>query len=124
MKKISILVLMVLVGISLVFVNAGAEEARTIPMEVGCASATTTVIVAHGGTLYRISGFASSANAYFSVHDTTTTVGGSTTNVLAEGGEASQYDSFPTIDFGDEGIAFKDGLTVVTVGAQVTVLYR
>ncbi len=124
MKKIFILVLMVLVGIGLLFSNVRAEEARTIPMKSGYANAANTVILAHGGTLYIITGFAGSASSNYSIHDSATAAAASDTNVLCEGGEATQYDSLTTIDFGDEGIPFVNGLVVITSTAKVAVLYR
>ncbi|KKL14167.1 hypothetical protein LCGC14_2518450, partial [marine sediment metagenome] len=51
------------------------------------------------------------------------TTEGTVNNVIAEGGEATQYDSFPTIDFGDEGIAFNDGLIIMTTLCTVGVIY-
>ena len=128
MKKIFILVLMVLVGISLVFVNVKAEEARTIPMKSGVAISANTVILAHGGTLYKITGRATSSNASYVVYNAATvataTAAYSQVNILAEGGEATQYDSFDTLDFGSEGLEFSTGLTVITTTCDVAVLYR
>ena len=124
MKKIFILVLMVLVGISLLFSNLMAEEARTIPYKSGYANAANTVISAHGGMLYQITGFAGSANSNYSIHDSATVAAASDTNVLCEGGEATQYDSLTPINFGDEGIPFANGLVVITSTAKVAVLYK
>lgn len=124
MKKIFILVLMVLVGISLFSFNLRADEARTIAKKSAYANAANTVVVAHGGTLYLITGFAGSASSNYSIHDSATVVAASDTNVLCEGGEATQYDSLTTIDFGEEGIPFANGLVVITSTAKVAVLYR
>ena len=124
MKKIFILVLMVLVGISLLFSNLRAEEARTIPYLSSYANAANKVVVAHGGTLHLITGFAGSANSNYSIHDSATAAAASDTNVLCEGGEATQYDSLTTIDFGEEGIPFVNGLVVITSTAKVAVLYK
>lgn len=123
MKKFIILALMVLVGISLLSLSF-ADEARTIPMKFGCAKGANTIIVAHGGTLYKVTGFASSANATYGLFNTATINGAESTNVVAEGGEATQYDSIPTIDFGDEGIEFNTGLTAITTTTYVAVMYR
>ncbi len=124
MKKIFILALMVLVGISLLFSNLRADVARTIPMKSKYANATNTVVTANGGTLYIITGFAGSANSNYSIHDSATAAAASDTNVLCEGGEATQYDSLVTIDFGTEGIDFANGLVVITSTAKLVVLYR
>ena len=124
MKKTFILALMVLVGVSLLFSNLRAEEARTIPYKSGYANAANTVIVAHGGTLHHITGFAGSTNSNYSIHDSATAAAATDTNVLCEGGEATQYDSLLPIDFGDEGIPFVNGLVVITSTAKVAVLYK
>ena len=123
MKKIFIFALMVLVGISLCSLSF-ADEARTTPMKSGCAKGANTVIVTHNGTLYKVTGYASSANAVYAVYNYNALSGASSTNVLCEGGEASQYDSFDTIDFGEEGLDFDTGLTILTTTAYVVVLYR
>ena len=123
-KKIFILVLMVLVGISLIFVNLRAEEARTIPYKTGVAKGARTVIVTHGGTLYRVTGYASSANAIYGIYDASAITSCGTIDPLVEGGEATQYDSLATLDFGSEGIPFNTGLTIMTTTAYVNVIYR
>ena len=129
MKKIFILALMVLVGISLIVSsNLRADEARTIPMKFGYAAAANTLIVGHGGTLYRILGRATSTQASYVVYDAATvaiaTLTSPTSNILAEGGEATQYDTLEQIYFGDEGIEFNNGLVVVTTTAHVALHYR
>ena len=128
MRKLFILVLMVLVGVSLVLVNVRADEARTIPMKTGYAASANTLITAHGGTLYRITGRASSAAAYYVVYDAATvaiaTLTSPTSGILAEGGEATQYDTLEPQYFGEEGIDFNNGLVIVTSTAEVCVQYR
>jgi len=124
MRKIFILALMVLVGIGLCFSNSRADEARTIPMKSGTALSASTVISAHGATVYQVIGYAASANAVYSVHNAATVLTAGNSNVMAEGGEASQYDSFPTINFGTDGLNFDTGVTVITTTASVNVLYR
>jgi hypothetical protein len=134
MKKLFILFFAALIGISFVSVNAESNEARTIPFKHGVAAAANTLIVGHGGTLHRVSGLANSSNATYSIHDASAVLCGGTTctttnqatkaNTLAEGGEASQYDSIPTLDFGAEGIPFKSGLMIMTTTAHVAVTYR
>ena len=49
--------------------------------------------------------------------------GGPQQGVLSEGGQATQYNSFNTIDFGDVGINFVNGLVILTTTASVNVLY-
>lgn len=122
MKKIFISVLMVLVGISLVSLSF-ANEARTIPLKSKYVEATDTVVLAQGGTVYLVTGFAGSANANYSIHDAATVATTASTNVLCEGGEATQYDSLVTLDFGDEGLPFSTGITVITSTAKLVVLY-
>ena len=128
MKKILLFVLVALVGISLTSF-AFADEARTIPMKSAVVLHADTLAVGHGGTLYRVSGRATSSSAAYVVYDvaalaTAQAVATSTTNILAEGGEATQYDNFDTIDFGSEGIDFKSGLAVITTTCDVLLQYR
>lgn len=127
MKKLLLFVLVALVGISLTSF-AFADEARTIPMKTGVALGANTLVVGHGGTLYKITGRATSANASYVVYNAATvaTVTSASTNtgILAEGGEATQYDSFDTLDFGDEGLEFSSGLVVITSTCDVALLYR
>lgn len=123
MKKLFLFVLAALVGISLVL-PAKADESRTIPLKSGGVASAPTIVLAHGATVYRISGYAASANAVYSVHDNNSLGNNTVSNVMAEGAEASQYDSFPTIDFGEEGINFATGIVVWTTTANVVVQYR
>jgi hypothetical protein len=107
---------------------------RTIPLKYGYAASANTLIVAHGGYLRYISGNAGSANAVWSIHDASsinnaTNFGGvdnSITNIMVEGGQATQYGSIAPngyIDFGDNGIQFNNGLVVITTTANLTVGY-
>lgn len=110
---------------------------RTIPLKYGFAYHANTLIVAHGGYLRYISGVASSSNAVWSIHDASSIAnatnqvpsGGndnSITNILVEGGQATQYGSVAPngyIDFGDNGISFNNGLVVITTTADLTVGY-
>lgn len=127
MKKLLLFVLVSLIGISLTSF-AFADEARTIPMKSGVAPHANTVIVGHGGTLYRVSGRATSSNASYVIYDQSAIADCTSTaadkTILAEGGEATQYDNFDTIDFGSEGIDFTTGLTVIGTTADVLVQYR
>lgn len=129
MKKLFVLSVMALIGISVVFSNVKADEARTIPFKYGSAISARTLIVGRGGTLHKISGIAASANAIWSIHDYGSIAdshGGTKTreNILAEGGEATQYDAIGPIDFGEEGLPFVNGLVVVTTTADIAVTYR
>ena len=129
MKKLFILVLMVLVGIALSLSNSKADETRTIVRKYSVAAAADKTVTTHGGTLYLVTGKASSANCAYSVHDAagryanTTTGQGTIDNTMAEGGEATQFDSFDTISFGDEGIPFNNGLVIMTTTCHVNVHY-
>jgi len=125
--KVTLILLSVVIGIGIALsglVPAQATPARTIDMKYGAAVGAITQIATGSGVLYKISGFASSANATYAIHDTNDVSGGTTTNVMAEGGEATQYDSFPTLDFGDDGLNFTSGLLVYTTTATVSVQYR
>lgn len=124
MKKTFILVLMALVGVSLFLSGVRADSARTIPMKFGVALSTNKVVVANAGTIYKITGRATSANASYVVYNHATGQDGTNTNIIAEGGEATQYDSFDTLDFGSEGLDFNAGLYVVTTTCDVAILYR
>ena len=126
MKKLFILALIVLVGIGLFLSDSTADSTRTIPFKTGFANSENTHITANAGRLYMISGIAASATAIWAVYDEdaiTDTIG-TDAKILVEGGEATQYDSFPLYDFGDEGIPFSSGLVVITSTADVTLLYR
>ena len=129
MKKLIVLFFMAMVGFSLISLNVNADSTRTKKKKSRVAVDENKVITSHSGTLYRISGFAADANATYSVHDASSVgIDGASTqgtkeNVLGEGGEATQYDSFPTFDFGEEGIPFVDGLIIMTSTATVHVVY-
>lgn len=131
MKKISILLLVVLFGFGLCFSEAQADPTRTIPMKTGVALHTNTLITGNGGVLYKVVGRATSAAASYIIYDYATVaeaLGGgasnSGSNILTEGGEATQYDPISLLDFGDEGIRFRSGLVIVTSTADVVVHYR
>ncbi len=125
MKKIFILVLMVLVGISLIFVNVKADEARTIPYKSVTVAAAHTVVFTHGVVVYKITGYASSGNATFGLYNTTTTAGAVSATCMVEGGQATQYNSLnPMIDFGEEGLNFDTGLVAITTTMNLAIVYR
>ena len=123
MKKLFLISLM---GVALLvsYHYANADSTRQIAFSSGAAVGVPTVIVGHGATLYHLTGFASSSNATYSVHDVASVSGGSTANVKAEGGEATQYDSIQTLDFGPDGLDFSTGIMVYTTTATISVLYR
>lgn len=130
MRKLFYFILMVMVGIGLSLSNSKAEEARTIPFLHGVAKDTNTVIVAHGGTLHLVTGYAEDANCEYSIHDASDKFGtgstnqGTIANTLVEGGEATDQDSITTIDFGDDGMPFTYGLVVMTTTCNIAVAYR
>lgn len=124
MKKLFILVLMVLVGVSSFSLNLRAAETRTIPYKSKAVVAATTLVKGSGGSLHMVTGYAYAANATYAIHDHNATGGLTTANTLVEGGEATQYDSIPTLDFGDDGLPFNTGIVVSTITAYVVVLYR
>lgn len=130
MKKLFILFFIALIGISLSSINVKADNRRTIPMKHGVARGSNTTIVANGGTLYMVSGYASSSSCRYSIHDASSLIGLTSTtraldsNTMAEGGEGTQYDGFPLLDFGSEGITFNNGLSIVTSTCDVAVAYR
>ncbi len=134
MKKLFYLFFVALIGISLVSLNATADNRRTIAKKYKAAAGADTLVSANGGTLYSITGLASSSSCRYSVHDAsaigcggsdcTATNHGNPDNVMAEGGEATQYDSFPTIDFGPEGVPFNNGLLISTTTCDVNVTYN
>lgn len=129
-KKISLILLSIVIGVSLAFAGSlaispvSASSARTIDMKYGVALGANTVITTGSGILYRISGYASSATAVWAIHNTATIAGKKSTNIMAEGGEATQYDSFPPLDFGSEGLPFTAGLMIYTTTATVAVQYK
>lgn len=131
MKRLFVLFLMALIGIGVIFSNAKADEARTIPYKYGVAKDANKVIVAHGGTLYMVTGDAEDASCGYSIHDsssagahTSDTDWATTENTMAEGGEASDEDSLTTLDFRPEGLPFTYGLTIMTTTCNVSVVYR
>ena len=125
MKKLLILSLMVLVGISLVSLSY-ADEARTIPMKSKGVASKKTLVLANGADVFLITGYAGSANCTYSVHDVASIGDSQMTlaNVMAEGGEATQYDSVPNVDFGSEGLSFANGVAVNTTTCELSILYR
>jgi len=127
-KKISLILLSIAVGVSLALAGGlitpvSASSARTIDMKYGAALGANTQITTGSGVLYRISGYASSATAVWTVHDAISTTLANT-NIMAEGAEATQYDSFPSVNFGSKGLPFTTGLRVLTTTAVVSVQYK
>ena len=125
MRKLFILTLMVLVGVSVSSLSF-ADSARTIVLKSKGVAAAPTIISSSGADLFFITGFASSSNCTYSVHNAADLLGGSssTSNVQAEGGEATQYDSIPNVDFGSEGLRFNTGIVVHTTTCTMSLLYR
>ena len=123
MKKILIFALMVLVGISLISLGF-AEEARTITHKTKVCI-VNTLVAAHGVTVYSVNGYAGGGNnaVYALVNQATLTATPASSAYKVEGGEATQYDSIPTVDFGDDGIRFDTGLAVFTSNAYLVIEY-
>lgn len=119
MKKF-IAVLMVL---ALMAGFAFAEADRTIKHKAYVVAAANTVVLTQGTVLYKVTGYASSANAVYGIYDAATLGTCTATTVKVEGGEASQYDSLTPLDFGPEGLPFDTGLSIVTGTATVVVEY-
>lgn len=113
---------MILVGVGLCS-TCFADEARTINHKTIVVTANT-VVSAHGVTVYKVSGYANAANALYSLCDQATLATPASTAYKCEGGEATQYDSIPTLDFGSDGVRFSTGLTVFTVGSYVVIEYE
>ena len=121
MKKTFILILVMLMGFGL-FSFSQADEARTIARKSKVITANE-VTSTQGVTLYKVTGYANAASAVYGLYNASTLGTATASTCKVEGGEATQYDSIPTLDFGDEGITFSSGLVVVTDGAYVTIEY-
>ena len=122
MKRLVILLMvlgLVLAGI----LNSQADTTRTIALKAKVVT-SDEVTASYGVVVYRVTGYANAANAIYGLYDTNALGSASTTTVRIEGGEATQYDALPTLDFGDEGLPFDTGLTTVVSGAYVTIVYR
>ena len=122
MKKLFLLLLLTLVGISLVFSNVMASETRTQKHKFISYSANTAV--AQSRTIFRISGYATSAACVFGIwNEDTLAETTSSDEVAIEGGEATQYDPIEPIDFGPEGLILDEGSTVVVYGGTIVIEY-
>ena len=121
MKKFLILALMLLVGISLL-TPAFADEARYISKKSKAITASEVTSTA-GVVLFKVTGYAGSANSVYGLYNCSTLLSVAAATCKIEGGEASQYDSIPTLDFGEEGIHFDNGLCTVVSGAYLTIEY-
>lgn len=124
MKKISLFVLMVLVGISLfsgIIPLRADDEARTIKHKFQAYTSNTSV--SQGKTIFRISGYATGANAVFGIYNVGTLAEASDANVATEGGEATSGDPIEPIDFGPDGLDLPDGSTVVRVNCTIVIEY-
>ena|SRR3990167_3161055 len=119
-----LLALMVIVGVGVATLSFADD--RTIVMKSKGVRNVPTLISASGATVYSISGYAAESNCTYSVHDVASIAGNQMTasNVKAEGGEATQYDSFPNLNFGTEGLPFDTGVAVFTETCDLTVQYR
>ncbi len=99
-----------------------ADSTRTIARKskVVVASEVTS---AQGVVVYKVTGYANAASAVYGLYNTSSLGTASEAKCKVEGGEATQYDQLPTLDFGKDGITFDSGLTVVTNGAYVAIEY-
>jgi len=121
MKKIFILALMVLVGISLLFSNLRADEARTITHKFK--TFTTNTDGGQSATIFRITGVTTAANGVFGIYNVTTAAAATVTTCAIEGGEGTAGDALPHYDFGSEGLSLDTGMSVVVSNCYVTVEY-
>lgn len=127
MRKMLILVLMALVGISFLFSDLRADETRTITHKTKCVTASNggTQVVTGGATLYRIGGYASSSSGVYAIIDSASVPTSITsTTVKVEGGEATQYDPIQPINYGDEGLRFDNGIVVISTGVSLVLEYN
>lgn len=122
MKKLFILCLLALVGISMVLPQLRADEARTIARKSKVITGNE-VTSTQGIVLYKVTGYANTASAVYGLYNASSLAATTVLSCKVEGGEATQYDSLPTLDFGSEGLNFDSGLTVVTSGAYVVIEY-
>mgnify|MGYP001582847175 CR=1 FL=1 len=121
MKKISILALMVMIGVSLVFINVRASEERTQTHKFKAYTANTSV--SQSKTIFRITGVATGNNAVFGIYNIGTLGAADTTNVAVEGGEATSGDALPMYDFGKDGLNLDTGSTIVVSGCTIVLEY-
>ncbi len=107
--KNALLALMVLAGLSFASL-AQADSARTIPFKSRAVVSDPVLVSSAGVVVYRVDGFADTSNCTYSLHNTGTFMNGTVANTRgAEGGEATQYDSFPSIDFGRKDCFLRAG---------------
>ena len=120
MKKL--IIALILLGFCVANVSF-ADSSRTIQRKskVIIASEVTST---QGVVIYKVTGYANAANAIFGLYNTTTLGAAAASNCKVEGGEATQYDSLSTLDFGDEGLVFDTGLVAVISGAYVVIEYQ
>ena len=123
MKKIFILILMVLVGISLILSNTKADETRTITHKFR--AFTDDTAVSQSAVIYRITGVATASNGVFGIYNSSDLTSANTvvTKCAVEGGEATSGDALPMYDFGKDGLVLDGGMTVVSTGCTIVVEY-
>ena len=123
MFKKLLIVLMVLGIIFAGSLFSHADTTRTIPTKAITVT-SNTVVSAQGCVVYKVTGYANASNATYALSNSTNaSTTPSATEIKVEGGEATQYDSLPTLDFGSEGLVFDTGLTVFTVGSYLSIEY-
>lgn len=123
MKRVIIALMVLGLMFSLAIGYASADSTRTIATKTHTTTASE-VVSTQGVVIYKISGYANAASSLYGLYNATT-LGTATASVCKfEGGEGTQYDSIPYVDFGEDGLVFNTGLTIVVSGAYVTIEYR
>lgn len=133
MKKL-IVALMVL-GLVFAFVSSPqASSTRTIPIKGKTLTSDlddTQLFSSQGVTVYKITGYATAANATFALFNSSSIqdCNDGTTSASIEGGEADSGDAIIMYDFGDpnkaeSGLNFDNGLVVMATGCNISILYR
>lgn len=120
MRKLLLVLLMLLVGVSLV-TCVFADEGRVIKHKFQGYSASTAV--SQSKTIYRITGVATGSNAVFGIYNATTLGGAVAAVVAVEGGEATSGDALPNMTFGEDGLTLDTGSTVLVSNCTIIVEY-
>lgn len=123
MKRFIVALMVLGLCFMLVSLPTQAASTRTIPFKTRTVIAHE-VVSAQGADVFYLSGYANAASAVFGLYDAATLDDTATTNCKFEGGEATQWDSIVPVDFGPDGLRFNTGLTVVTSGAYISIVYR
>jgi|SRR3990167_2860398 len=123
MKKliIALIVLgLIIIGASI----SNADSTRVINHKFrAITSDKVNPTVLSAGTIYRITGYASSSSGVFAIYNAAAVAPLTATEVAIEGGEATSGDSLPMYYFGEEGLTLSTGITVVSNGCTVVIEY-